>query len=209
MSYHFTYCRAISRHHESWKPVSLLLLLIACVWWVLPGKWNKVHRKWCFWCSWKQKLWFLVTQWADRYSTTCSTAWAKYWLKHWGMNCFMGRFLCVAGNQECCAEKSLGFISHFGSRNQLKKGGAAEEETKTLHTWEKGKQGGENRAGRVTILRIICIILKELANICSTALLHWWNDASNTGRVLMDWFGKMDLSSYLDSGLSGAPHSSG
>lgn len=43
----------------------------------------------------------------------------------------MGRFLCVAGNQECCAEKSLGFISHFGSRNQLKKGGAAEEETKT------------------------------------------------------------------------------
>lgn len=113
------------------------------------------------------------TQWTDRYSTTCGTAWAKYWLKHWGMNCFMWRFLCVAGNQECCAERSLDFISHFGSRNQLKKEGAVEEETKdTPHLRREGKTGGENIAGRVTILRTICIILKELANM---------KDALNTG----------------------------
>lgn len=79
------------------------------------------------------------TQWAD--STTCSTAWAKYWLKHWGMNCFMGRFLCVAGNQKCCAEKSLGFISHFGSRNQLKKGGSSRGGNKDTPHLREGKTG--------------------------------------------------------------------
>lgn len=75
--------------------------------------------------------------------------------------CFMWMFQSVVINQEGYVEKSPCFVSHFVSGNQLKRGRAAMEQTKTLDAWdEKGKQDGGNRANWVTFLRIMYIIVK-------------------------------------------------